>query len=86
MPWRVIGQETVNVESYFCDACGGEFTNHVKNIQTDYEGTMKVNAEFGYGSDRDGERYEYFFCQRCAGDILSYIGLLKKVKDETIDV
>lgn len=86
MPWRVIGQESVDLKSYFCDGCACQIEDLTKGINTGNEGTMKINAEFGYSSDRDGERYEYFFCQRCSVDILAYITMLKKLKDGTVDV
>jgi hypothetical protein len=86
MPWRVIGQETIDVKSYFCDGCGGEFEDQLKGVVTGKEGSLKANFDFGYLSSRDGERYSYFFCQNCAEGILTYIGLLKKLKETAIDV
>ena len=86
MPWRVIGQETIDVKNYFCDACGCEFQDLSRAIDTGKEGSLRVVAEFGYPSNRDGERYDYFFCQDCATNILSYIDLQKKLKDTTIDI
>jgi hypothetical protein len=85
MPWRVIGKETVDLSNYFCDTCGCEFSDIAKNI-SGKEGVMKILAEFGYGTKRDGDRYEYFLCEDCAGSILTYIEMLKKLKDTAIDV
>jgi hypothetical protein len=86
MPWRVIGEEVVELRSYFCDGCGGEFEDQSKNILTQKEGSLRAEFDFGYHSSRDGERYSYSFCQDCASDILVYIGMLKRLKDATVDV
>jgi hypothetical protein len=86
MGWRIIGQEMTDLKSYFCDTCGCQLEDLTKNIATGNDGSMKILAEFGYISDRDGERYEYFLCHRCAGDVLKYLEMLKALKDATIDI
>lgn len=81
MPWKVIGQETVDVENYFCDGCGCEFEDQRKGVETGNEGSLKADFDFGYYSDRDGERFTYYFCQKCSVEILNYMEMLKKLKN-----
>lgn len=80
MPWKVIGKKTVEVKNYFCDGCGKEFHDPEVGADTYTEGCLKASFDFGYYSSRDGERFQYYFCQDCAEEVLKYMEILRRLK------
>jgi len=60
-----------------CDCCGKSCTDKVTNL---VESALFV-AHWGYGSKRDGEKWECDLCEGCAAKVKEFIeGIGGKVK------
>ncbi|RUO35705.1 MULTISPECIES: hypothetical protein [Aliidiomarina] len=62
-------QATTVIEDIICDICGESvipnvLKKHLKNAN-DFSDYAKLTASFGYGSKRDGERFDFDFCESC---------------------
>ncbi|RUO37070.1 hypothetical protein CWE15_11725 [Aliidiomarina taiwanensis] len=62
-------QATTVIEDIICDICGesvipSEIKKRLKNAN-DFSDYAKLTASFGYGSKRDGERFNFDFCESC---------------------
>lgn len=63
-------KKTVKVtDDVYCDMCGLSTTN-IPQIGPDYA-TLEVS--WGYGSSKDGTKYDIQFCQDCFNEILETI-------------
>ena len=54
--------------------------NNMANLDNFVEYARLV-AEFGYGSKRDGEKFQFDFCEGCFDALLGKINELKAVKN-----
>lgn len=78
-------QVTQVVSDITCDVCGQSVVNeahknNMANLDNFVEYTRLV-AEFGYGSKRDGEKFQFDFCEDCFDALLGKINELKAVKN-----
>ncbi|WP_369812635.1 hypothetical protein [Alkalimonas collagenimarina] len=77
-------QVTRVVSDITCDICGQSVVNEAqKNNMANLDSFAeyaRLVAEFGYGSKRDGEKFQFDFCEGCFEDLLSKINKLKAVK------
>src|SRR5690554_3675109 len=74
-------QVTQVVSDITCDICGQSVVNESqKNNMTNLDSFAeyaRLVADFGYGSSRDGEKFQFDFCESCFDDLLSKINELK---------
>lgn len=77
-------QVTQVVSDINCDICGQSvvneaYKNNMANLDNFAEYARLV-AEFGFGSKRDGEKFQFDFCEDCFEDLLVKVNELKTVK------
>lgn len=77
-------QVTQVVSDITCDICGQSVVketqkSNMANLDnfTEY---ARLVAEFGYGSKRDGEKFQFDFCEDCFDELLGKINELKAQK------
>lgn len=69
------------VSNIVCDICGQSVVHDgLKDNLTNLENFSeyaRLTAEFGYGSKRDGEKFDLDFCEACFENLLIKINELK---------
>jgi hypothetical protein len=58
------------VEDVLCDCCGKSTTNYPDYIGPDY---ATLESCWGYGSEKDGTKYNIELCETCFFEVLSFI-------------
>ncbi len=58
------------VVEVICDCCGQSTT---KDRELGVHEYATIAADWGYGSDHDGERYRYQLCETCFFGVLAYL-------------
>lgn len=75
---------TQTVSDITCDICGQSVVNkYLMSQMTNLDNFVeyaRLNADFGYGSKKDGEKLQFDFCEACFDDLLVQIKELKKFK------
>lgn len=67
----------------FCDAYSVVNETQKSNLVNleNFAEYARLVAEFGYGSKRDGEKFQFDFCEYCFDALLGKINELKAVKN-----
>lgn len=72
---KTFKEKTVTVlDSVYCDICGLNCT--IEQVGSEY---ATLEALWGYGSRRDGEKFDIHICQDCFDDVLNW--MIKQRKD-----
>lgn len=72
---KTVKKEVSVITDIICDCCGNTCKSSV-----DFE-YMNLEADWGYGSEKDMERWSAHICEKCVDEKLSFI----KFKKENID-
>lgn len=73
-------KETKEVKTIICNRCGREipFENGYPR-----EGVFSVDYEWGYFSEKDGEKHSFDLCESCYDEIISGFSIPAYVPDES---
>mgnify|MGYP001202322690 CR=1 FL=1 len=71
------------VKDIRCDICGSsvvprDYKKHIDSLN-DFSAYAKLHASFGYGSTRDGEEFNFDFCEDCFDAVAARIEELKSI-------
>ena len=65
--WKDVMSPCREVDGIICDMCGGTCW-----LTPNWE-YSRLNAEWGYGSSRDTECWNYHYCDKCSDKIMMFI-------------
>lgn len=65
---KIVGHQTVPIYAQCCDWCARELA-----FEKGTEVSATVNFNFGYFTERDGQRGKFVFCQTCAELLYQYL-------------
>ena len=65
--WKEVMEPCREIDDITCDMCG-----ETCYLQPNWE-YARLTAEWGYGSSRDTDRWDFHFCDKCSGKILDFI-------------
>lgn len=71
-------KETKEISKIICNQCGKEIPA-VNGCPT--EGVFSVDYEWGYFSEKDGERHQFDLCEACYDRLLASFRLPAEIKE-----
>lgn len=71
-------KETKEISKIICNQCGKEIS--VRNGHPE-EGVFRVDYEWGYFSDKDGEKHHFDLCESCYDKMLASFKLPADIEE-----
>tara|TARA_B100000700_G_C14712753_1_gene699884 strand:- start:3 stop:317 length:315 start_codon:yes stop_codon:yes gene_type:complete len=79
---KKIMQKVAVISDVICDICQNSVINDFENVLGQSGRKFKpraIAAQFGYGSNKDGQKFNFDFCEQCFDKLLSQIDEMKKL-------
>lgn len=68
------------ITAIFCNKCGRQLRYSSDVAQ---EGVCSVNVNWGYFSNKDGERHKFDLCENCYDDITAEFSICVEIEEQT---